>query len=270
MRKNLYLNWRAICHLDSVSIPPSTFVIRDPEGNLWAPRNLAREGIVFVGHLGQPIVTGVFFCVQGVYEAINVCRINEQRMQKTGPIRGQATKPRNSSTIRRAVRRARHRGRAIDERGLEIISEFRSLSPYSQTAVRGTFELPAAAHFGSSVLPPGHYTISFLHITDGVPFIHLKGEGCEIGLPAAARPGEKSGRNSLDIADIGGAHFIQAFNFGSTGASFIFGVDKPAARGALRTSVRRPITVPVFMRIWGQATKLRNGSRISGFRSLSP
>jgi hypothetical protein len=118
----------------------------------------------------------------------------------------------------------------------------------AQSVLKATFELPAAAYFGSTLLQPGQYTIwmstEALDLAR-VPAIHLSGEGVNTTFLAIARPAQESGRNFLDVANIGGAYVIRAFDAGSIGESFAFGVTKSVKNKALRASAEPPIAVPV-------------------------
>ena len=60
-----------------------------------------------------------------------------------------------------------------------------------------------------------------------------------------ATPAHESGRNYLDVANIGGTYVIRAFDAGSLGESFVFGVTKSVKNKALRASAEPAITVPV-------------------------
>ena len=119
----------------------------------------------------------------------------------------------------------------------------------AQPVLKGTFELPAAAYFGNTLLQPGQYTIwmsTEVRDVAHVPVIHLSGEGVNASFLAIARPQTESGRNYLDIANIDGTYVIRAFDSGSIGESFAFGVTRSVRNKALRASVEQPgMAVPV-------------------------
>jgi hypothetical protein len=118
----------------------------------------------------------------------------------------------------------------------------------AQTAIQGTFELPAAAYFGDTLLQPGQYTIrmSVSSADTHVPAFHLSGEGINATFLAVAKPAQESGRNFLEIANVDGTYVIRAFDAGSIGESFAFGVTKNVKNKALRASAEPPsIAVPV-------------------------
>jgi hypothetical protein len=113
----------------------------------------------------------------------------------------------------------------------------------AQPVLKGTFELPTAAYFGDTLLHPGQYTIwTSTEVRDmtRVPAIHLSGEGVNATFLAVARPAQESGRNFLDIANIDGTYVIRAFDAGSIGESFAFGVTKSVKNKALRASAEPP------------------------------
>ncbi len=120
----------------------------------------------------------------------------------------------------------------------------------AQSGLSGTFELPGATYWGSTLLQPGRYTISMsteAHDISRVPVIHLSGEGVNAALLAIATPAHESGRNYLDIANIGGTYVIRAFDSGLLGESFSFAVTQSVKNKALRASTGPAVAVPVSM-----------------------
>jgi hypothetical protein len=119
----------------------------------------------------------------------------------------------------------------------------------AQPVLKGTFELPAAAYWGNTLLQPGQYTIwmsTEMRDMAHVPAIHLSGEGVNATFLAIAKPDKESGRNYLDVANIDGTYVIRAFDAGSLGESFAFGVTRNVRNKALRASAELPgIAVPV-------------------------
>ena len=119
----------------------------------------------------------------------------------------------------------------------------------AQPILKGAFELPAAAYWGDTLLQPGQYTIwlsTEARDVSRVPVIHLSGEGIHATFLAIARPAQESGRNYLDVANIGGTYVIRAFDAGSLGESFSFGVTRNVKNKALRASAEpAAIAVPV-------------------------
>jgi len=120
----------------------------------------------------------------------------------------------------------------------------------AQSVLNGTFELSEATYWGNTLLQPGQYTISMStepHDISRVPVIHLSGEGVNATVLTAATPAHESGRNYLDIANIGGTYVIRAFDSGLLGESFSFGVTKSVENKAMRASTEPAMAVPVSM-----------------------
>ena len=119
----------------------------------------------------------------------------------------------------------------------------------AQPVLKGTFDLPAAAYWGNTLLQPGQYTIwmsTEMRDLAHVPVIHLSGEGVNATFLAIAKPDKESGRNYLDVANIDGTYVIRAFDAGSSGESFAFSVTQNVKNKALRASAELPgIAVPV-------------------------
>lgn len=119
----------------------------------------------------------------------------------------------------------------------------------AQPAIKGTFELPAAAYLGDTLLQPGQYSIWMSTDEDlaQVPVIHLSGEGIQKTVLAIATPQHESGRNYLEIADVNGTYVVRAFDSGLLGKSFAFGVTKTVRNKALRASARPAMESPVTL-----------------------
>jgi hypothetical protein len=118
----------------------------------------------------------------------------------------------------------------------------------AQPVLKGTFELPAAAYWGDTLLQPGHYTIwmsTEMRDIARVPTIHLSGEGVTKTFMATSMPKRESGRNYLEVVDIDGTYVVRAFGAGLLGRSFAFGVTKNVRNKALRASAGPAIAVPV-------------------------
>ena len=118
----------------------------------------------------------------------------------------------------------------------------------AEPVLKGTFELPAAAYWGNTLLQPGQYTIwmsTEMHDLEHVPAIHLSGEGVNLTFLTIAKPEKESGRNYLNIANVDGTYVVRAFEAGSIGESFAFGVTKSVKNKALRASAEPAIALPV-------------------------
>jgi len=121
----------------------------------------------------------------------------------------------------------------------------------AESALTGTFELPAPAYWGDTLLQPGQYTIRMsteVRDISRTPVIHISGEGINASFLAISRPAKESGRNYLDVANIDGTYVIRAFDAGLLGESFAFSMTRNVKNKALRASAEQPpiaIAVPV-------------------------
>jgi hypothetical protein len=117
----------------------------------------------------------------------------------------------------------------------------------AQEVLKGTFELPAAAYWGDTLLQPGQYSIWMSTQTRdlAVAQIHLSGERVTKTYMAISKPQGESGRNYLEIADIDGTYVVRALDAGPLGKSFTLGVTKNVRNKALRASAEPAIAVPV-------------------------
>lgn len=118
----------------------------------------------------------------------------------------------------------------------------------AQPVLKGSFELPAAAYWGDTLLQPGQYTIWMSTEASSlarVPVVRVTGEGLHLAFLAITRPQRESGGNYLEIADINGTYVVRAFDAGLIGRSFTFGVTKTVKNKALRASAKPVMSVPV-------------------------
>jgi len=135
--------------------------------------------------------------------------------------------------------------------GLALIAMLLGLAivPASaQTVLKGSFELPAPAYWGNTLLQPGQYTIwlsTEVREAQGSPIVHLSGEGLKLALFSVARPERESARNTLQISTIDGINVVRSFDAGILGESFVFGVTKSMKAKALRASAGTALPVSV-------------------------
>jgi len=120
----------------------------------------------------------------------------------------------------------------------------------AESALKGTFELPAAAYWGDTLLQPGQYTIwmiSDMHDIAHVPIIHVTGEGVSKTFLAIAKPVQESSRNYLEVTNIDGTYVIRAFDAALLGESFGFGVTK-AVKEKAKSASAEPVSIslPVY------------------------
>ena len=118
----------------------------------------------------------------------------------------------------------------------------------AQSVLKGSFELPRATYFGDTLLPAGQYKVWMS--TDAkelatVSAFHLTGQGLEKTFLAIATSRRETKRDYLEIADLGGVYVVRAFDAGTLGKSFGFGVTKNVRMKALDTAARQPISIPL-------------------------
>ncbi len=119
---------------------------------------------------------------------------------------------------------------------------------HAADALKGAFELPSAVYWGNALLQPGVYTVWMSTEARDVahtPVIHVSGEGVSLSFLAIAKPQPESGRNYLEIAEVGGAQVVRTFEAGLLGESFGFSVTKAVKNKALRASAEPVMTVTV-------------------------
>jgi hypothetical protein len=78
-----------------------------------------------------------------------------------------------------------------------------------------------------------------------VSAIHLTGQGVRKTFLAISTSRRETERNYLEIADMGGVYVVRAFDSGTLGKSFGFGVTKNVKMKALDAQVRPGISIPV-------------------------
>jgi hypothetical protein len=118
----------------------------------------------------------------------------------------------------------------------------------AQSAMKGSFELPRAMYFGDTLLPAGQYNVWMSTEAQDlakVSAIHLSGEGVTKTFLAISTSRRETNRNCLEIADMGGVYVVRAFDSGTLGKSFGFGVTKNVKMKALDAQARPSISIPV-------------------------
>lgn len=117
----------------------------------------------------------------------------------------------------------------------------------AQVGLKGTFDLPVEAYWGSAVLPAGQYKISMnLDASTTTRLVFLDGEGVHaMILAGSAIPGEVPGRSSLQLEETNGVYVVRRLDAGMVGQSYTFLVPKAARMKAERASSSGPISVPV-------------------------
>jgi hypothetical protein len=118
----------------------------------------------------------------------------------------------------------------------------------AQSAMKGAFELPRATYFGDTLLPAGQYKVwlsTAAKDLETISAIHLTGQGVRKTFLAISTSRRETERNYLEIADMGGVYVVRAFDSGTLGKSFGFGVTKNVKMKALDAQVRPGISIPV-------------------------
>jgi hypothetical protein len=118
----------------------------------------------------------------------------------------------------------------------------------AQSVMKGAFELPRATYFGDTLLPAGQYKVwlsTDAKDLETVSAIHLTGQGVRKTFLAISTSRRETERNYLEIADMGGVYVVRAFDSGTLGKSFGFGVTKNVKMRALDAQARPGISIPV-------------------------
>src|SRR5580704_7349313 len=118
----------------------------------------------------------------------------------------------------------------------------------AQSIMKGAFELPRATYFGDTLLPAGQYKVwlsTDAKDLETVSAIHLTGQGVRKTFLAISTSRRETERNYLEIADMGGVYVVRAFDSGTLGKSFGFGVTKNAKMKALDAQALPGISIPV-------------------------
>jgi len=118
----------------------------------------------------------------------------------------------------------------------------------AQSAMKGAFELPRATYFGDTLLPAGQYKVwlsTAAKDLETVSAIHLTGQGVRKTFLAISTSRRETERNYLEIADMGGVYVVRAFDSGTLGKSFGFGVTKNVKMKALDAQALPGISIPV-------------------------
>lgn len=93
--------------------------------------------------------------------------------------------------------------------------------------LKGTFNLPFEAHWGTAVLQPGEYRMSIKRQPSTLPVIYLTGQGeTRMVLIGTSRAIQESDHSYLRVEKIGQTQVIREFNSGVTGEQLIFLVPK--------------------------------------------
>jgi hypothetical protein len=117
----------------------------------------------------------------------------------------------------------------------------------AQEAFKGSFNLPAAAYWGTTLLAPGHYTIHMsLDPTQRVRVVRLEGDDVRIYiLTGPPNPERVSDRSALRLDNINGVYVVRHLDAGILGQSYAFAVSKKVHMKVESASAASEVSVPV-------------------------
>ena len=88
----------------------------------------------------------------------------------------------------------------------------------AETILKGTFDLPEQAFWGSQSLPPGEYTLSVDRAITGVSLINLRGESVRATIIAPITVGRSEYPGTyLRIEDLNGVHVVRELDSSALG-----------------------------------------------------
>jgi hypothetical protein len=111
---------------------------------------------------------------------------------------------------------------------LALLVGFSTPQAAAQQAFTGSFDLPAEAYWGSTLLAPGHYTFR-LSLGPGqqVHAVGIQGDDRRVYLlTGPATPDRVSDRNVLRLENINGVNVVRHLDAGLLGQSYVFAVSK--------------------------------------------
>jgi hypothetical protein len=130
--------------------------------------------------------------------------------------------------------------------GLFALTISLSASQANAEGLRGTFNLPFQAHWGTAVLDPGEYALRLSTGASSLPVMYVSGQGKTIMVVlAVTTPTPQSEDSYLRVEDIGQAHVIREFRAGFAGKVFTFSVPKSVKDQATVVRVAQNTMIPV-------------------------
>ena len=115
----------------------------------------------------------------------------------------------------------------------------------AETVIKGTFDLPEQAYWGSVRLPAGAYSVSVSREQTGIDMLNLRGEGVAARFVVPAGTSEFSGPSCLKMEEVNGAYVIREFDAGTAGKAYHFGVSKSVRNMTVSEDSRPAVTVPL-------------------------
>jgi hypothetical protein len=113
-------------------------------------------------------------------------------------------------------------------------------------SLRGAFNLPFEAHWGTATLEPGQYTLSLPTQSTLSPVMYVTGQGKTVMILIGNTGGTtESERSYLRIENIGQAHVVRQLSVGVSGKLFTFSVPRSVRNEASLASNMPDSTLPV-------------------------
>jgi len=130
---------------------------------------------------------------------------------------------------------------------LAVFVGFSTPRAMAQQNFKGSFNLPAEAYWGTTLLAPGHYTINMsLDPTQQVRVVRLQGDDLLIYILAGPpTPDRMSERSTLRLENINGVYVVRHLDAGILGQSYVFSVSKNVRMKVQRASAPSQVSVPV-------------------------
>jgi len=130
---------------------------------------------------------------------------------------------------------------------LAVFVGFSTPRAMAQQNFKGSFNLPAEAYWGTTLLAPGHYTINMsLDPTQQVRVVRLQGDDLRIYILAGPpTPDRMSDRSTLRLENINGVYVVRHLDAGILGQSYVFPVSKNVRMKVEHASAPSQVAVPV-------------------------
>jgi hypothetical protein len=98
-------------------------------------------------------------------------------------------------------------------------------------AQKATFHLPFEAHWGSTVLDPGNYTLSAPNSSSPTRIFFLHGNaGIQMAVPIIVNNETASGHSHLKLVKVDGTYYVQEYVSEATGTSLKFATPRATHR----------------------------------------
>ena len=130
---------------------------------------------------------------------------------------------------------------------LALVAGFTVPRAAAQQAFTGNFTLDSEAYWGSTLLPPGQYSIiANIDALSAIHQVRIKGEGLQAAvLSGVVLAVPVSTQSKLQLQQINGVNVIRELDAGLVGQSLRFAVSRTARGHAEQASAASMKTVPV-------------------------